>query len=514
MRCLVRVVACVAVLNGCGAAARAEAPCFRVSFDSDFSADRAVGRSEPWVGKSVERVPGKYGKAARIGRGGELIYAGEQNLLAARGTLACWCRITERPGPLDIGRLIFVQSKERGYWTYLLTMEWQESAFRAMIFDFYHGHGLHDPSALPAFGAGVWHHVVLVWDQARGAKFFLDGKLAASTWDKQAWWERPTPHAIHLSYPEAEYDELCIYDRPLSETEVARLALNNQWQVPDESAPLEKADRQRLVESLGAVGLENFPSIDVSLKRPGAQAIVRQTKVKTILDDRIPAWKVMDGRMDLFWPEWRAPVLGDVDHSGSQLSVLFEPGREAGYLVLRGLVGECQVFGERADGYVSREPIVTVPAGLHFLAAARLPSGLTGLRIPRCEAMKLHEIGIFSVDHRPAETPTLVSSTPLTGTVDLQEDAGLASDLRTRAVPEERLALQKATGAPQENQRLGALRRVYFVSEPVSQAFPLDAIQLRLRFRAPWQESVWWLRIQDPVNPRRDLLCLRGKASA
>jgi hypothetical protein len=101
-----------------------------------------------------------------------------------------------------------------------------------------------------------------------------------------------------------------------------------------------------------------------------------------------------------------------------------------------------------------------------------------------------------------------VLSTPLTGTVDLEDVAGLASDLRTRALPEERLALCKATGSPQASRRLAALRRVYLVSEPVPEAVPLDAIGLRLRFRAPWNESVWWLRIQDPVNPRRDLLCL------
>jgi hypothetical protein len=130
------------------------------------------------------------------------------------------------------------------------------------------------------------------------------------------------------------------------------------------------------------------------------------------------------------------------------------------------------VFGDRAGGYVSRDPIVSVPAGLHFLAAALLPSGLTGLRIPRRDAMKLHEIGIFAVDSQPAETPRPVFS------------------------------------APQESRRLAALRRVTFVSEPVPEAIPLDAIELRLRFRAPWQESVWWLRVQDPVNPRRDLICL------
>src|SRR5262249_35620951 len=161
----------------------------------------------------------------------------------------------------------------------------------------------------------------------------------------------------------------------------------------------------------------------------------------------------------------------------------------------------------RADGYVSREPIVTVPSGLHFVAAAPLPSGLTGVRIPRRESMKLHEIGVFTVDHQPA-APGQEFSTPLTGTIDLPGVADLASDLQTRALPEERLVFHRAMGAPEASRRLAALRRVHFVSEPIPEAVPLDAIELRLRFRAPWRDSVWWLRIQDPVNPRRDLLCL------
>src|SRR5947199_10876445 len=92
---------------------------FRVSFDTGLKADRAVGRAEPWVSRNVELVAGRFGKAAQIGPGGQLIYAAEQHFQAGRGTLACWCRVPERPGPLDVQRLVFVQSKERGYWTYL-----------------------------------------------------------------------------------------------------------------------------------------------------------------------------------------------------------------------------------------------------------------------------------------------------------------------------------------------------------------------------------------------------------
>lgn len=482
----------------------AQGQILRVSFDAGLNADRSAGRAEPWVSRGVELVPGKFGKAARIGAGGQLIYAGEQNVLAGRGTLACWCRVPERPGALDTQRLIFVQAKERGYWTYLATLEWQEEVFRAMVFDYYHGHGLHDPTGLHGFRAGQWHHVALVWDQAQGVKFFLDGKPAGSTWGKQAWWDRPTPHAIHLSYPGAEYDELCIYDRDLSEQELARLAHDNQWQIPERGEGWAEGARDRLVKSLGTVRLENLPTLEAAVKPSGPGTVIRQARVRQVLDDKLPAWKVVDGRMNLFWPEWRAPVLGDVDYSGSELRVFFEPGQRLTHLVLRGLVGGCQVFGERDGGYQSREPIVEVPPGLHHLAADRLPPGLSGLRLGRREGMKLQEIVALAVEAASdMAPPKLVTS--LTGPLELASLGPIASELRTRTLPSERTVLGRAAVATR-GERVSALGRVHLVSDAVAEVVPLDAVEVRLAFQADWTEDIWWLRVQDPVNLRRDLM--------
>ena len=58
------------------------------------------------------------------------------------------------------------------------------------------------------------------------------------------------------------------------------------------------------------MGLDNLPAIDVQLEQAGTETVIRQATVRQVLDDRIPAWKVMDGRMNLFWPEWRAPTFG------------------------------------------------------------------------------------------------------------------------------------------------------------------------------------------------------------
>lgn len=491
------------------AVAPASGQTLRVSFDNGVKADKAGGRAEPFVSRGVEIVDGKFGKAARLGKDGQIIYAAERNFYSPRGTLAVWCRIPARPGPLDIQRLVFVQCKERGYWNYLAALEWQESAFRAMVFDFYHGHGWHDPDALPAFTAGDWHHVTLVWDQANGVKFFLDGKLRGSTWGKQAWWDRPSPHAIHLSYPGVSYDELCIYDQALNDAEVAQLATTNQWQVPVRSQPLNEAARRRLVDSIAPDGLEHLPSITAAPPGTKEETVIRQARVSRILDDRIPAWKVMDGRMDLFWPEWRSPTLGDVDFSGSEISVAFQPGQKLTHLLLRGMVGGCRVRGER-DGYVSRAPIAKVPSGLHFLAAAELPNNLTGLRVPRNDKIKLQEIGLYSVEKRRTSEDAKALTTPINGLLDVESLGGLAGQLRTRTLPHERGVFGKSSTLPTalRGHDVPALTRLHFVTEPVAETTPLDALSLQLQFVAPWKEDVWWLRIQDPNNPRRDLLHL------
>jgi hypothetical protein len=490
----------VALLASAGAAA---GQTLRVSFDAGLKADTAAGRAEPWVVKGVDLVPGKFGKAALVQPGGQLVYAAEQHFQSGRGTLACWVRVPELPGPHDIQRLVFVQAKERGYWTYLATLEWQEGVFRAMAFDLYHGHGWHDPTGLPAFQASKWHHVALVWDQAQGAKFFLDGKERASTWGKQAWWERPSPHAIHLSYPGAAYDELVVYDHALNNAAIAGLFKDNRWAVADRPLTWDEAACARLLNGLGVVGREHLPVVELA-EQPQAPTVIRQARVANIVDDRIPAWKVVDGRMNLFWPEWRAPTLGDVDYSGSELTIAYAPGQSLTHLVLRGLVGGCSVHGER-QGFVSRAPVAQVPAGLHYLAAQKLPPGLTGLSIPRVEGMKLHEVTAFAVETGPAKPAGPVLTTPLNGPLGWKQIPELADQIRARTLPGERRLLGKGDGGPMAHD-VPALSRFHLISEPVAAATPLDAVRLQLRVIAPWKESIWWLRAQDPVNPRRDLL--------
>lgn len=512
-----------AVWMGCWLAASlgasaTEAQSLHVSFDEGLEADVAVGRAEPWESDGVELVSGRFGQAARVGEGGQLIYDGEKNLLASRGTLALWVRLEQRPGPKDIQRLVFVQAKERGYWHYLVSMEWQDAAFRAKVFDFYHGHGLHDPDGLEALEADRWHHLAIAWDQAHGTRFYLDGELIDSTWDEQAWWMRPTPHAIHLSYPNATYDELVVYEHALNEEQIAALAASNASPKPGSPEPLDAAAQTRLIESAGWVGEEDLPTVRAGPSEADTKrTVIEQARVREILDDRIPMWRVMDGRTNLFWPDWRAAVLGDVDFSGSQLTVAFEPGQRLTHLVLRGLVGGATVYSRRDhDGRVvqSIEPIVSVPEGLHFFAADRLPEGITGLRLPRREGMKLHHIDALAVqetahDGTEAGDPA-ADRTPIVGR--LADDAlpeAVERDLALRHPASERTVLGDVTGHesdPDEAHAIAALQRVHLLAEAHEADRYLTGVALDLTFTAAWNETRWWVRVSDPVNPQRDVL--------
>jgi hypothetical protein len=70
-----RLAACLAA--GVLLSGTAHGQTLRVSFDTTLNADQSAGRTEPWVSRGVELVPGKFGKAVRVKAGGQLIYAGE-----------------------------------------------------------------------------------------------------------------------------------------------------------------------------------------------------------------------------------------------------------------------------------------------------------------------------------------------------------------------------------------------------------------------------------------------------
>lgn len=504
MTMLCRTLIAAMVLTAATSYAETGPLLFHASFDEAAVADRAAGRTEPWQNRETEIVPGRFGGAVQLGEGRpSLIFDGPENVLAGRGTVSVWFRLPDRPGPLDVKRILYVQARERGHWCLFATMEWNMGAFQAKVFDHGFGYGFHDPAGLPAIETGAWHHAALVWEQSQGVRFYLDGQLAGSTWGRQAWWDRATPHAVILEWPGAAYDELRIYSAALPSEDVAALARGEDVHAPQ--APPDAPNPNALLGSLGPAALDDLLTVELG----GEPVVLREARIRDIRDDRVPCWRIADGRTNLYWPEWRAPVLGDVDFSGSEIRMELEPGQRFDWVALRGLTGGCAVHGMlRRDGrfFTSDAPFVQVPDGLRAFWSKRLDGqALDGLRIPRRENMRLHDIRFWSKERGAGPLGPNAITTEIRGAVPPEDLGDLWKEICARTLPEERRVFGAAEQQEAlEDAALPAFTRYHLATDPAPENVFLEKVRLRLRFRADWAESVLWVRMVEPVNPMRN----------
>ena len=81
------------------------------------------------------------------------------------------------------------------------------------------------PDPVLAFEPDVWQHVALVWDQAMGFRLYVNGEEKVSSWGEASWCSRGVaPDKIALEYRgDVSYDELCVFDYPLSAGEIGKL---------------------------------------------------------------------------------------------------------------------------------------------------------------------------------------------------------------------------------------------------------------------------------------------------
>jgi hypothetical protein len=69
---------------------------------------------------------------------------------------------------------------------------------------------------------GDWVHLALVWDQTKGIRFYLNGKLASHQWGRFHYADNRTPATLHLQSQHG-IDELWIFDHPLDGTQIKSL---------------------------------------------------------------------------------------------------------------------------------------------------------------------------------------------------------------------------------------------------------------------------------------------------
>jgi hypothetical protein len=233
-----------ALLAGAAAAPPAAGPepglLFHLSADQGLTADYSAGGTpEPNFASEVTVIPdGARGPGLQCGHTQLLSYWAPGNIYAQRGTLSFYWRSREPVGPTPFP-IFRVGYADHSSWDMVwLRIDYNgKGGFDAFVTDA----GLARTRvsfAPPSFPApAAWTHLALSWDETRGIRFYVNGRLAGSR-DAVARFDAAldqfgphsriiSPYQVQSAYNfvrGGDIDELRIYDRMLDDAGVAALA--------------------------------------------------------------------------------------------------------------------------------------------------------------------------------------------------------------------------------------------------------------------------------------------------
>ena len=457
-------------------------------------------------------------------------YWGAGKFFGERGTVAFWVKkeklLSDPLYPLFLQSSIAWGRKERDLFRVDVSPEGKLSASVRDIFYAYH----RVETAAPAWVDGEWQHVAVAFDQAYGLKLYHNGRLAASNWGHDAWWQTPLAGLFSPFLPEADYDEICLFDYPLEEAEVRTLWASNT--VPEKGVGkrvLDEPARQRLLLSYGDVAALDLPTL-----HPEEEALfLTQTRVADCHDENIPAWWVMDGRYELAWPHpylLFTFILGDVDFHGTKLDIDLAPGESPNYLFLEGVLDGTRIFPgdfRRFDkdkkiadlsGYGGRFFSTRINMGsessLHFpmLKGYGTPPGIIDkgtLRFPLAGEMRLHEVHLWKAEPQPLAD--FAAQFDHLWQLDFSPDP---RRLDVRYLD----ALLKLAGAESRNVfigsraekrpaqpsvEIGPLQPFHFFGPDLNPDMPAARIGFAFTVIPEAESDTMWLSLRDPANPSR-----------
>src|SRR5580698_2365122 len=212
---------------------------FYLSGDHGFNADYAAGGDpKPNFLKDVKILPGGVkGSYLQCGDTQLLSYWAPGNIYSQRGTLSFFWRSREPVGKTEFP-IFRVGYGDHSSWDMVwLRIDYNGHGFDAFVTDINLGR-TRVSYTMPDFPKpDEWVHLALAWDETTGIRFYVNGKLAekkATTGMFDAALDQFGPHSriIAPTGVESTYnydrggdlDELRIYDRALSDDNIASLA--------------------------------------------------------------------------------------------------------------------------------------------------------------------------------------------------------------------------------------------------------------------------------------------------
>src|SRR6266851_9780397 len=287
---------------------------FYLSGDHGFNADYAAGGDPvPNFLKDVKILPGgAKGSYLQCGNNQLLSYWAPGNIYSQRGTLSFDWRSRE---PVDATEFpIFrVGYGDHSSWDMVwLRIDYNGHGFDAFVTDINLGR-TRVSYTMPNFPKpNEWVHLALAWDETTGIRFYVNGKLAgekAATGMFDAALDQFGPHSriiaptgVESSYNYdrgGDIDELRIYDRMLSDDNIAALAKGEKPQsIPPLQRNVAQADWQK--EWWFHNGW-NRPN-DIPAPLPATNTTVRKVEIHDAYDLKRWWWKGTDGIRETTWP--------------------------------------------------------------------------------------------------------------------------------------------------------------------------------------------------------------------
>jgi hypothetical protein len=311
------LVTCV-VLGGAGAAAPPPAAepglLFYLSGEKGLTADFAAsGQTQPNFSSDVRPVAdGAKGQALECGHTQLLSYFAPGNIFAQRGTLSFYWRSREPVGPTPFP-IFRVGYGDHSSWDMVwLRIDYNGRGFDAFVTDVNLAR-TRVSFPVPSFPApNVWVHLALSWDETRGIRFYVDGRMVAKQ-DGVAVFDAAldqfgphsrviSPYQVQSAYNfvrGGDIDELRIYDRMLSDDNVGSLAHGETpSSIPSLARPLDQAAWQAewwLRNGWNRAG-------DVPPALDAATVGIRKVEIHDAIDIKRWWWKGTDGIRETTWP--------------------------------------------------------------------------------------------------------------------------------------------------------------------------------------------------------------------
>ncbi|HVZ63607.1 MAG TPA: LamG-like jellyroll fold domain-containing protein [Lacunisphaera sp.] len=287
---------------------------FHLSADHGTTADySAAGTPAPTFDAEVTTIPdGAKGPALSCGDLQRLAWRASGNIYAQRGTLSFFWRSRYPVGPTAFP-IFRVGYADHSSWDMTwLRIDYNGQGFDAFVTDANLAR-TRVSVTLPEFpGPKTWTHLALAWDETRGIRFYVNGRLAAkqeTTAVYDAALDQFGPHSRVISpwQVQSDYnfvrggdiDEIRIYDRMVDDAAIVALARG-------EAAPaaaLARQDRTLQDPATRAEWLHRYGwDRELPPPLPAGATNVRKVEIHDAYDLKRWWWKACDGIRETTWP--------------------------------------------------------------------------------------------------------------------------------------------------------------------------------------------------------------------